>query len=234
MDSVRFLTAGEQGLVVELGDAIDPAVNAGVHRLAAVLSGAAYPGILQMVPTYRSLMIYYDPLVISRRRLTDLIRETIPRCRAMVPRDHEVKTITVPVCYGGEMGPDLDFVARHNSLTPAEVVEIHASPRYLVYMLGFLPGFPYLGGMKDSIAAPRLESPRPVIETGSVGIAGGQTGIYPMQSPGGWRIIGRTPLRPFESGREKHFLFSPGDYIQFKPVSVDEYIKIERDAASGN
>ncbi|MFZ5648028.1 MAG: 5-oxoprolinase subunit PxpB [Bacillota bacterium] len=232
MDSVRFLIAGDQGLVVEFGRSIDPEVNARVHSLSKMISGWRCPGVLELVPTYRSLMVYFDPLVISRGRLIDQIKE-ICGCCDQVGGDARAMLVTVPVCYGGEMGPDLEFVADHNGLSPAEVVEIHTSASYLVYMLGFLPGFPYLGGMSGRIAAPRLETPRTVIAAGSVGIAGSQTGIYPMESPGGWRIIGRTPLRPFDAGRDRPFLFSPGDYIRFMAVSHKEYLDIARDVARG-
>lgn len=232
MDSVRFLSAGEKGLVVELGDSIDPAVNGRVHSLARRLSGGNCPGVIELVPTYRSLMVYFDPLVISHGCLKDYIREAFGRLKET---DREVKAsqVDVPVCYGGELGPDLEFVAEHNGITPDEVVRIHTSARYQVYMLGFLPGFPYLGGMSERIAAPRLETPHTAIPAGSVGIAGRQTGIYPMVSPGGWRIIGRTPLRPFDAGRDRPFLFSPGDFIRFVAVSYEDYLDIEKDLTAG-
>jgi len=144
------------------------------------------------------------------------------------------RIITIPVSYGGEFGPDLEFVAKHNSITEDEVVAIHTSIPYLVYMLGFAPGFPYLGGMSERIATPRLASPRVKIPAGSVGIAGKQTGIYPLESPGGWQLIGRTPLTLFDPLAKNPFVFAAGDYLQFTAIKMDEYVALKEQVASGN
>ncbi len=222
---VRFLNMGEQGLVAELGCAIDLAANARVHRLASLLRRESLPGIRELVPTYRSLLILFDPLRLTRSRL----RETVARlaregclgdCR------EEGRLVPIPVCYGGDFGPDLEFVARHNGLSPEEVIARHSAEIYPVHMLGFLPGFPYLGGLPERIVAPRLATPRLDVAAGSVGIAGSQTGIYPLRSPGGWRIIGRTPLRLFDPERDMPFLVSAGDRVRFDPVDRAEYDRL--------
>lgn len=230
----RFLPAGERGLVVELGNLISPGVNARVHRLAKLLSERDLEGVIEVVPTYRSLLVYFDPLRLERSRLVAVIADmlgsdTLP---AADPK-RKVRVVHVPVCYGGEFGPDLDDVARHNGLSPEQVIAIHSSRPYLVYMLGFTPGFPYLGGMSRKIATPRLENPRPKIPRGSVGIAGAQTGIYPVESPGGWRLIGRTPLNCFDPRSPDPFLFSAGDHLRFIPITPDRYHDLRRRVESG-
>jgi len=160
MDGVRILPAGEQGLVVEFGSAIDPAINSRVHLLSKTLTQKNLAGILEVVPTYRSLLIYFDPLVISRRALSDEVLRLAAGLSADAPGKTKARLISIPVCYGGEFGPDLKFVAQYNHLSEEEVIQIHSSVPYLVYMLGFTPGFPYLGGMSERIATPRLEKPR--------------------------------------------------------------------------
>lgn len=222
---MRILPAGDAALVVEFGDRVDPALNREVRELWRALEREAIPGIVELVPTYRSLLVCYDPLVAApddlRARLLEIDRRK-GDLDLGAPR-----VIRVPTVYGGEFGPDLPFVARHNKLTEAEVVDLHAGADYLVYMLGFSPGFPYLGGMSPRIATPRLATPRAVIPAGSVGIAQQQTGIYPVESPGGWQLIGRTPLRLFDAERRPPALFEAGDFIRFVPVSEAEYRAID-------
>lgn len=224
MHELRYLPAGEQGLVVEFGNAISEEMNRRVHRLAAQLIQTRDSAILEVVPTYRSLLIYFDPLTVSREHLTALVRQ-LADADTTVERaaDSSARVIRIPVCYGGEFGPDLEAVASHNGLTPGEVIKIHTATPYRIFMLGFTPGFPYLGGMSEKIATPRLEKPRVRIPAGSVGIAGGQTGFYPVESPGGWRLIGRTPILAFNPEAPRPFLFAPGDYLQFASVSFAEY-----------
>lgn len=234
MDGVRMLAAGEQGLVVEFGNVINAGVNTRVHQTSRLLRTKLGAEIIEIVPTYRSLLIYFDPLRIKRSDLAQRIRELL----ATVVTDSAEKkvqatVVSIPVCYGGEHGPDLEFVAQHNGLTVSEVVQIHTSRPYLVYMIGFTPGFPYLGGMSERIAAPRLTQPRTAIPAGSVGIAGSQTGLYPIQSPGGWRLIGRTPIRAFNPDASNPFLFAAGNYLQFFPVSAEEYAAIQQEVEKG-
>jgi len=230
----RVLPAGERGLVVELGNLISPEVNARVQRLARRINQKSIAGVIEVVPTYRSLLVYFDPFNISRSDLVEAIQQMLVSEEGPEAAEtEEVQVVHVPVCYGGEFGPDLDYVAQHNNLSIEDVITIHSSKPYLVYMLGFTPGFPYLGGMSDKIATPRLEKPRAKIPQGSVGIAGAQTGLYPIESPGGWRLIGRTPLKPFLPGAANPFLFAAGDYLRFIPISPEEYHHIRRDVEAG-
>jgi inhibitor of KinA len=221
----RYLVAGDAALVVEFGDAIDPAINRRVRELLLSIDRAGIDGICDLVPSYRSLLVLYDPLRTTfedlRGRLGDLQAHAADR---PVPPP---RVVEIPTAYGGVFGPDLPFVARHNGLTEREVVAIHAGTDYLVYMMGFSPGFTYLGGMSERIAAPRLETPRTAIPAGSVGIAQQQTGIYPVESPGGWRLIGRTPVSLFDPSRNPPVIADAGDYIRFVPVAPDEYSAIE-------
>ncbi len=232
MEPLKYLSQGETGLVVEFGNAIDPAVNTRVHDLARRVGAECGNVVEAVVPTYRSFLIFFDPLLISRQELVAKIEKL-----AAAPADSTtaaaVKTVLIPTLYGGEAGPDLEFVAGHNQLTPAEVVQIHSSVPYRIYMIGFTPGFPYLGGMSEKIAAPRLKTPRTKIPAGSVGIAGTQTGLYPVESPGGWQLIGRTPLQVFNPRSEQPFIYSAGDFLQFQPVTADEYELIRQDVANG-
>ena len=189
--------------------------------------------ILEVVPTYRSLMVYFDPLAISRDKLQEKITDSLARLKTVTAGD-TIRIITIPVAYGGDFGPDLEFVASHNAIMPSEVIAIHTSVPYLIYMLGFTPGFPYLGGMSERIAAPRLKTPRVRIPAGSVGIAGKQTGIYPIESPGGWQLIGRTPLTIFNPSGPSPFLFAAGDYLQFAAIEAEEFSAIRNQVASGS
>ncbi|EAX48248.1 Allophanate hydrolase subunit 1 [Thermosinus carboxydivorans Nor1] len=233
MDGVRILPAGEQAIVVEFGQAIDPDINRRVHQLGRQLAGQKLPGIIEVVPTYRSLLIYFDPLIITRQTVAEQAMALLASGNTAETGDSKARIIHIPVCYGGEFGPDIGFVANHNGLTEAEVIEIHTSVPYLIYMLGFTPGFPYLGGMSPRIATPRLEKPRTRIPAGSVGIAGTQTGFYPIESPGGWQLIGRTPVKAFDPQAATPFLFAAGDYLKFYAVSAEEYETIAKDVAAG-
>jgi len=234
MVGVRILTAGEQGLVVEFGSAINFDINARVHQTANLLRLQMAEELVEVVPTYRSLLVYFNPLRIKRLALVKRIEEMLLTMEASTASVDASIVVHIPVCYGGEFGPDLDFVAEHNGLSVDEVVKIHTSKPYLVYMLGFTPGFPYLGGMSERIATPRLEKPRTKIPAGSVGIAGSQTGLYPIESPGGWRLIGSTPIKAFNPVIENPFLFEAGDYLQFAAVSLDEYYAIKQDVDTGS
>lgn len=208
-----FQPAGDSALLITLGTQIDLALNRRVHALARRLSAHALAGVIECVPAYAAVLVQYDPLRLDYAEVL-----AWAQAQAALPLDAAQLTprrVEIPVHYGGADGPDLLDVAEAHHLTPEEVVRIHTSADYPVYMLGFTPGFPYLGGMDAAIATPRLETPRARVAAGSVGIAGGQTGIYPLESPGGWRIIGRTPLALFDPLRDPPTLLAPGDWVRF-------------------
>jgi len=221
----RFRTAGDRGLLAEYGDAIHPDVHHKVRAMGLLLQRELPEGIKEIIPTYRSLLLIYDPLKASpanlKRILTEM-EERLPEIRIPPP-----KCVEIPVCYGGAFGPDMDFVAKAHELSIDDVIRIHSEPDYLIYMVGFTPGFPFLGGLPDILHTPRLETPRTVVPEGSVGIANNQTGIYPVTSPGGWRIIGRTPLKLFRPWKVPPFLYQAGDRIRFRPVSDAEFYRIQ-------
>ena len=226
MSDVRYLVSGDCAVCVEFGNEISPEINKKIRAFKIAVEKAAIDGIVETVPTYRSLLVVYKPEVIGFKALTkkfDEIMNNMGNIEIPAP-----VVIEIPVLYGGEMGPDIENVASHNGKTVEEVIKIHTSEEYLIYMLGFIAGFPYLGGMSKEIATPRLSSPRVKIEGGSVGIAGEQTGIYPVASPGGWQLIGRTPLKMYDADREKPVLLEAGQYIKFRSVTEEEYKKIEK------
>ena len=224
MEKVRFLPCGDQAVTVEWGSTIDEHINRQVHAFARKVEALSHPAITEVVPTYRSATVHYRPEVFSYEELKQLLA---PLAQGSAEEAEELPVVEIPVCYGGEYGPDLEEVAQHCSLTPEEVIARHTAPTYRIYMLGFTPGFPYLGGMDPSIAAPRRKEPRIHIPAGSVGIAGEQTGVYPIVSPGGWQLIGRTPLRLFDPQREQPILLSAGAGIRFVPIDEETFRKME-------
>jgi KipI family sensor histidine kinase inhibitor len=226
----RFLLAGDRAITIELADEIDVAVNARVRALAAALHRARIPGIVDLVPTYRSLLVYYDPLQLRASALRDRVLNLPLHDEGVLPAP---RLLEIPTCYGGVHGPDMPFVIQRTGLAQQDLVRIHTSTDYLVYMMGFNTGFPYLGGMSQRIAVPRLETPRTRIPAGSVAIAQQQTGIYPVESPGGWRIIGRSPLRLFDPHREPPVAIEAGDYIRFTEIDDITYRTIEAAVQAG-
>lgn len=218
---------GDCAVTLQIGDEIGEKINREVVGVLESLRKAAIPGVLELVPTYTSVCIHYDPLVLSYDDLLKVIGR-LENGSAENLENAAARIVEIPVCYGGEYGPDLAFVAEHNGLTAEEVVKRHSEGVYLVYMLGFLPGFAYMGGMDETIACPRLTSPRTKIPAGSVGIAGAQTGIYPLSSPGGWQLIGRTPLKMFAiDGEKTTFALSAGDRVRFVPITEEAYREME-------
>jgi len=227
----RFLPLGDRALCIELGDSISEATNRWVHSLSREIGRLGDRGVLEVVPTYRSLVVYYDPQSIS---FADLVVRIGEMEGPSSPGEAvATRLVEIPTLYGGEFGPDIGDVAQHNGISEAEVIRIHSGTDYLVYMMGFLPGFPYLGGMSETIATPRLATPRTSIPAGSVAIAERQTGIYPVESPGGWRIIGRTPIRLFDPGREPPVEIEPGDYLRFVSVDKSAYADVQSRTRAG-
>jgi inhibitor of KinA len=223
-EKANFRIAGDCGLLVEYGNAIDPAVNHKVRSMAIVVQNNTPPGVIEIIPTYRSILIYYDPLKTN----LSLLEETLTDLESGLA-DIEIpppKVVEIPVCYGGDYGPDIDYVAKNHGLTQQEVINLHTEPDYLIYMVGFTPGFPFLGGLPERLHTPRLKTPRTLVPKGSVGIANGQTGVYPIASPGGWQLIGKTPISLFSPECEPPILYQAGDRIRFKPISPPDYQRL--------
>jgi inhibitor of KinA len=222
----RIVRAGDSALVIEFEEKIDPATSARGAAIADALTAANIAGIRDVVPTYRSVCVYFDPLKTNQ----DVLSSTLERLVAqpIVSRQRRRDPIRIPVCYGGAHGPDLSRVAQFAGLSQDAVIDLHASVIYRVLMLGFTPGFAYMGIVDSKIAAPRLETPRPRVPRGSVGIAQEQTGIYPSETPGGWQLIGRTPVRPFDMSRDDPFLLRAGDEVRFVPIAQKEFDDLDR------
>ncbi|WP_422121941.1 5-oxoprolinase subunit PxpB [Planococcus sp. X10-3] len=216
---------GDSALLIEVGKIINANSQQAVRNIDALLESEPPVWLVETIPAFTTVTLIYDPLLITfneakveiAKLLKDLAAVSIPPPR----------TVEIPVCYGGNYGPDLEFVAKHNGLSPEEVIAIHTGGSYTVHMIGFAPGFPYLGGMAESIAAPRKETPRLSIPARSVGIAGDQTGIYPISTPGGWQLIGRTPFRLFLPENDIPSLLRAGDSITFRQISEDDYRAME-------
>jgi inhibitor of KinA len=231
MPPFELAPLGDRALLIRLGTTIDAATHRRVRAVCARLDAHPVPGTIELVPAFTSVAVHYDPACVQEDPLTsgeppyarfaasvaaqlaDVGDEALPSAR----------TVEIPVCYGGAFGPDLDEVARMHSLAVDDVVRLHSETTYSVYMLGFAPGFAYLGGLPPEIATPRRDEPRTVVPAGSVGIGGSQTGIYPLASPGGWQIIGRTPLRLFDAGRTPPTLLAVGDSVRFRVIAPDEF-----------
>lgn len=207
----RIRAMGDAAVLVELGSTLDAALNARVHVLARRVEKVR--GVTVTVPGYATLLVEYDPARCGYDGLCREIENAMTGTEAAA--EQEARVVEIPTRYGGEFGPDLDFVARHNDITTAELIAFHTGRVYQVFMLGFAPGFPYLGITDEKIVAPRLETPRRRVPAGSVALAGRQTGIYPRESPGGWRLIGHTAVRLFDPAREPPVLLRAGDYVQF-------------------
>jgi len=223
---------GDSAIVVELGKNIELETHRMVAELSSYIDEHPIQVITEYVPAFTSVTIYYDCILAASLRerycvssayevMEKIIEDILSTLEISSKYNPEI--VEIPVCYGGEFGPDLEFVAKHNRLTVEEVIRIHSEGLYLTYMLGFAPGFPYLGGLPERIAAPRRESPRLKIPEGTVGIAGNQTGVYPIETPGGWQLIGRTPIKLFNPEKSPPVLLKAGNLIQFKPISYQEY-----------
>lgn len=226
----RFLASGDTALSVELGESIDRDLNAAVIDLAARIDTAAVPGVTETVPTFRSLLVHYDPLVTTADSLIRQITGLLDTATA-APRPG--RRWRIPACYEGDFAPDLDEVARRTGLSPTEVIAQHTADSYHVYMLGFLPGYPYMGDLPKSIQLPRRESPRIRVPAGSVAIATNLTAVYTVEGPAGWHLIGRTPIPFFDLNRDPPALVRPGDIVSFEPVSRDAYDRLTAEVVNG-
>lgn len=211
---------GDSALLITLGDEMAPRLNQRVHALASLIDSAPLAGIRETVPAYASLLVHYDPLQLTYSQIADWIRGRLDQADSASARTPRL--IEVPTRYGGASGADLEAVAASRALTAADVIRLHSRRDYLIYMMGFTPGFPYMGTLDDSLVTPRLETPRTSVPAGTVAIAGAQTGIYPLASPGGWNLIGWTPLKLFDPTSESPFLFAPGDTVRFIPIEGDD------------
>ena len=217
----RVVPAGDSAIIVEFEERIDPGVNARTIACAEAIQGAQLPGVRDVVPTYRSVAIYFDPLRTNGNLLMESVEREATRAASVAAASRA--PVRIPVCYGGELGPDLASVAAFAGMGEQDVVGVHTSTTYRVFMLGFVPGFAYLGIVDGRIAMPRHSTPRVRVPFGSVGIPGVQTGVYPTETPGGWQLIGRTPVKPFDPAREHPFLMKAGDAVQFYAIERGEY-----------
>ncbi|HEX6965717.1 MAG TPA: 5-oxoprolinase subunit PxpB [Gemmatimonadaceae bacterium] len=230
MPDISFSALGDRAVIIQVGSSIDEATRRRVRAVCARLAAHPIPGMIEYVPAFASVAVHYDPARVPMReraqnpyaRMTELLTGALGHLddEALPPP----RMVEIPVCYGGELGPDLDDVAHHHGLTADEVVRVHTGGDYLVHMIGFAPGFPYLGGLSERIATPRRREPRTLVPAGSVGIGGSQTGVYPIASPGGWQLIGRTPLRLFAPERDEPALLRAGDRVRFRAISRDEFL----------
>jgi inhibitor of KinA len=229
----RLHPLGENAVIIELGEDMNLDTQQNVQVITSYLEEHPFDWMIEYIPAFTTITIFYNPTNISHNIKGELPYHYV--CNQIhhllsgltTGKQIESRVVEIPVCYGGEFGPDLETVAKINGLTKEEVIHIHSTGDYTVYMIGFAPGFPYLGGMSEKISAPRIESPRLKIPERTVGIAGTQTGIYPIETPGGWQLIGRTPLKLFRPKEESPSLLKAGDKIQFKPISYEEYLEWE-------
>lgn len=225
----RIVPVGDAAILVELGETVDPAINAAVLALDARLRALAWPGVVEIVPTYRSLLVHYDPDTVDPEHLVEALRALDPGHAGPPP---EGRLWTVPVAYGGEFGIDLEAVAARHGMTPEQVVALHTAPTYRVYMVGFIPGFTYLGGLDPRLATPRRDDPRARTPAGTISIGGIQAGIASLEAPSGWHLLGRTPVRTFDPERDPAFLLEPGDRVRFVPIDAATFAELDRRAAA--
>jgi inhibitor of KinA len=216
-----FSSLGDQAIVIEVATEINDEVHKRIRRISLLLEQQAPEWMVEFIPAFTTVSVFYNPLQADYQTVEAHLRELL--LKAPIETEAASRTIEIPVCYGGKFGPDLEFVAAHNRLTTQEVVRIHSSGTYSVYMIGFAPGFPFIGGMSEKIAAPRRDSPRLIIPERSVGIAGMQTGVYPIETPGGWQLIGRTPIRLFRPEKNVPSLLRAGDQIIFREITESAY-----------
>lgn len=229
--TVHFLNAGDTAVVVQFGDIIDRKLSTRVLQLSHQIRATQLTGVTDLVPTFRSLLVNYDPLQITAAELKERLTNLLDHVETHVG---ETRHLVIPVCYEGEHAPDLKEVAHLTGLSTAEVINTHSNTLFHVYMLGFVPGYPYMGDLPDSLVLPRRADPRMRVPAGSVAIASTMTAIYPLESPGGWHLIGTTPVKLFDVKRESPALFRPGDTVRFEPISAEQFQAIRNDVEIDN
>lgn len=226
-----FLQNGDTAITVCFENEISKEVNGFVTSFTCAVEQKGIKGVIELIPAFNSVTVLYDSTVTSAGTLKIKLERIVKKLGNS--QQSSAVLYKIPVCYEEEFSPDMKNVEAHTGLSREEIIEIHSSTDYLIYMLGFLPGFAYLGEMDKRLATPRLDSPRVEISRGAVGIGGEQTGIYPVASPGGWQLIGRTPVLVYDREREKPILYKSGDYIRFVPISRNEYFEIEKAVQGG-
>ena len=225
-EEARFQRASDQSLLIYFGRQITLEAHERVRKLLLLLDQAPIAGVRNLHPAYCSVLVKFDPLKCRHEQLEEILGQYLGRMKDVtLPEAHDV---TIPVCYGGAQGPDLAEVSATLGMTPGQVIELHSAPTYVVFFLGFVPGFAYLGELPGALVTPRLPTPRRKVPAGSVAIAGHQTGVYPVATPGGWRLLGRTPLSMFRPDQDGFSLLSIGDRVRFTPISEAQFAALER------
>lgn len=227
----KYLPCGDCGITVNFGNEISEAVNSRVMQFTSAAQRAKIPGAVEYIPAFCSVTVIYNPLVTTAKELIKQLKKA--QKHSAGGNDFKPVLYKIPVCYDDEFSPDMKSVEEITGLSKEQIIDIHTGRDYPIYMLGFLPGFAYLGNLDKRIAAPRLETPRVKIPRGSVGIGGNQTGIYPSDSPGGWRLIGKTPVRVYDERKEDPILYRAGDYIRFVKITAEEFGEIDAECESG-
>jgi len=229
--AAQLFPLGDAAVVVQFGESIDLDIRLAIQSLSAYLAQQPFVGLRECVPAFTTLTVYYDPWLASAQgqhqpyeRVCKILRQRLLAAPTVSPT--AAATVEIPVCYGGDLGPDLEVVAHHTGLKPADIITYHSAPKYLVHMIGFAPGFPYLGGLDARLATPRRAEPRALVPAGAVGIAGLQTGIYSLPTPGGWQLIGRTPLRLFDPAADPPTLLRAGQHLRFVPIDEAEFQRL--------